>query len=591
MRATETYARMRDATCWEVLRRVSRVVGAQEPHVSAMTTDRSFSLGRTALDRRFCRVLGLSALAVGGATAGLLALARHREPALTTPCEETRLAALRRYIHRQEERGEGGTGARHAGAEGTLGGRVTPVRNARYAVRNNAAPPHLSRAAARTQVQTRGIFAALQAPSAGIVSPFGSMTGDEVGDAYGSGGLGATGTGWGGGGTGGTIGMGNVGTTGHGAGTGSGQGYGSGSARGFAAPVVRPVVSLDPNGRFATTYRPGHGHTAWFDASVARGEMPAATRDLLAELGSHEEPVMAAPVDQALDLRVDLERASLAPTGGPVRLRLALRSSAATVARPTMSVHLVMDISGSMGGDPIVHAREAAHALVERLHDGDHFSLTVFASDARAAVPEGTVGPRRGEILRVIDAIDVEGGTNISAGLSLGYRMAAHGPAVTSANRLVLLLSDGEPTDGITDRDALANMAAVALQEGGIETTSVGVGTRYDGALMSAVADRGAGGYYYVPDSAHIAEALRTELESQSTARRAVESEVAALQVRVRRLQGQLSQAYQRIKSDDGLVSRAKKALSIALTLLDESGAPLAPLPEDGQPTEPTSKD
>jgi TonB family protein len=78
------------------------------------------------------------------------------------------------------------------------------------------------------------------------------MTGDNVGDAFGYGGLGATGTGWGGGGSGeGTIGMGGIGTMGHGSGTGSGQGYGSGAGRGLRSrgttgPTVRaapPTVS------------------------------------------------------------------------------------------------------------------------------------------------------------------------------------------------------------------------------------------------------------------------------------------------------------------------------------------------------------
>ena len=77
----------------------------------------------------------------------------------------------------------------------------------------------------RRMVAQGGIFAALGAPgggSAGAVSPFGSMTGDSLGDAFGYGGLGATGTGWGGGGTGeGTIGLGNIGTMGHGAGRGA----------------------------------------------------------------------------------------------------------------------------------------------------------------------------------------------------------------------------------------------------------------------------------------------------------------------------------------------------------------------------------
>jgi len=197
---------------------------------------------------------------------------------LSASSDDDRLAELRAFIQRQQERQpeqqqqqnedqtEGGTGTRHAGDEGKMGKRDAPVRNNRYAIKNNNQPPQLSRQQARDQVQNRGIFAALGAlgggaagGASGIVSPFGgmtesgldsqnangNMTGDAVGDAFGYGGLGATGTGWGGGGTGeGTIGMGNIGTMGHGSGTGSGQGYGSGAGRGLrgrgtSGPTVR----------------------------------------------------------------------------------------------------------------------------------------------------------------------------------------------------------------------------------------------------------------------------------------------------------------------------------------------------------------
>jgi len=197
---------------------------------------------------------------------------------LSASSDDDRLAELRAFVQRQQERQpeqqqqqnedqtEGGTGTRHAGDEGKMGKRDAPVRNNRFAIKNNNQPPQLSRQQARDQVQNRGIFAALGAlgggaagGASGIVSPFGgmtesgvdnqnangNMTGDAVGDAFGYGGLGATGTGWGGGGTGeGTIGMGNIGTMGHGSGTGSGQGYGSGAGRGLrgrgtSGPTVR----------------------------------------------------------------------------------------------------------------------------------------------------------------------------------------------------------------------------------------------------------------------------------------------------------------------------------------------------------------
>ncbi|HEX7451017.1 MAG TPA: AgmX/PglI C-terminal domain-containing protein, partial [Polyangiaceae bacterium] len=63
------------------------------------------------------------------------------------------------------------------------------------------------------------------------VSARGNMWGDEIGDAFGAGGLGLSGIGEGGGGRGEGIGLGNIGTLGHGAGTGTGQGFGAGHGR------------------------------------------------------------------------------------------------------------------------------------------------------------------------------------------------------------------------------------------------------------------------------------------------------------------------------------------------------------------------
>lgn len=84
------------------------------------------------------------------------------------------------------------------------------------------------------------------------------MLGDDVGDSFGSGGLGLSGTGKGGGGTGeGSIGLGAVGTIGRGAGTGQGQGYGAGGgglgARKQPGPPQAIVRVFSARGGLETT--------------------------------------------------------------------------------------------------------------------------------------------------------------------------------------------------------------------------------------------------------------------------------------------------------------------------------------------------
>jgi Ca-activated chloride channel family protein len=78
-----------------------------------------------------------------------------------------------------------------------------------------------------------------------------------------------------------------------------------------------------------------------------------------------------------------------------------------------------------------------------------------------------------------------------------------------------MLLSDGRANMGTTTA-MLTTRVADAFQDG-IQTSAFGLGADYDAELMSAVADDGAGGYYYLADSKQIASAIETELDARLT--------------------------------------------------------------------------
>ncbi len=67
--------------------------------------------------------------------------------------------------------------------------------------------------------------------------------------------------------------------------------------------------------------------------------------------------------------------------------------------------------------------------------------------------------------------------------------------------RVVLLLSDGRANSGHhRELERLSRLALDAFQ-GGVQTSTFGLGADYDGALMSSIASDGAGGYYYLRES------------------------------------------------------------------------------------------
>lgn len=293
----------------------------------------------------------------------------------------------------------------------------------------------------------------------------------------------------------------------------------------YAVPADAPI---DPNGRFATTYRPGGGHLAAFEAAVSRGIVPEAERAVVGDIGARYAPAYEIPKDRAIALYTDFERTKLPPSGGPVHVRLALQSTEqAATERPRLSVHLVLDVSGSMRGAPMEAARQAAKALVEKLDDKDQFSLVTFSTGAAVKVPAGLVEGRKPEILGTIAGITEGGGTNIGEGLRLGYEEAKKPDPLEDAVRVVMLLSDGRANSGITQPASLSGLALTAFQDG-IQTSTFGLGSDYDGALMSSIAGDGAGGYYYLRDPDQIAPALAVELDKR------LDPVATALELRVR---------------------------------------------------------
>lgn len=154
-------------------------------------------------------------------------------------------------VEEQADNKEGGTGTRAKGEEGSMGNPTTKATNKRYAVQGpkDNPDPHIARQAALREAMEFGLIGLLNTGAAGDpnaptapwgrdtslgtdeISARGNMWGDEIGDAFGAGGLGLSGIGEGGGGRGEGIGLGNIGTLGHGAGTGTGQGFGAGHGR------------------------------------------------------------------------------------------------------------------------------------------------------------------------------------------------------------------------------------------------------------------------------------------------------------------------------------------------------------------------
>lgn len=226
---------------------------------------------------------------------------------------------------------------------------------------------------------------------------------------------------------------------------------------------------------------------------------------------------------RTLSATVMLEHAIVARGGGETELILRVAGGDAPPGPSNVRLHLVIDKSTSMESTwPEVRA--AAETLVRQLREGDSIQIVTYSTDAEEVFPLTRVG--NGQAARAaLHSIQVGGGTNIEAGLHLAYQSAAANVPSASERSVVFLLSDGVPNGGAFTADELGPLAAQA-QAGGCSTTSIGLGTQFDPAVLRAIARAGAGHYEVARGVHELEDVLRTQLLT--------EQNVAARNVTVR---------------------------------------------------------
>lgn len=178
------------------------------------------------------------------------------------------------------------------------------------------------------------------------------------------------------------------------------------------------------------------------------------------------------------------------------------------VDRPPINVSLVLDRSGSMSGEPLRAAREAALRFLGFLGPDDRASVVTFDDEVRTVFGPGAGDdPAAGEAVRRIRS---GGTTNLSGGWLQG-RSHVGERRVEGTNRVVLL-TDGLANQGITDPLQLEELARGATDEG-ISTTCIGFGPHFNEDLLQAMGEAGCGNFWYVEQTDQMGDIFAGEIE------------------------------------------------------------------------------
>jgi Ca-activated chloride channel family protein len=155
-------------------------------------------------------------------------------------------------------------------------------------------------------------------------------------------------------------------------------------------------------------------------------------------------------------------------------------------AKKKADLVLVLDISGSMRGDKLARAKQAAQRLVQGLGTDDRVSLLAFNNNLYWMKQGVRAGPGRDSVLAMIDALDAFGGTSFYDAIADAYAYLKQEPAADSIPAVVVLTDGADSHSQLKLEPLLARIRLTRDSE--IRVFPIGYGAKVAKDVMERIA-------------------------------------------------------------------------------------------------------
>jgi Ca-activated chloride channel family protein len=159
----------------------------------------------------------------------------------------------------------------------------------------------------------------------------------------------------------------------------------------------------------------------------------------------------------------------------------------------------VMDRSGSMSGEKIEQAQNALQFILGQLGEDDRFSIISFNDQLSiwAHTLQPMEKPALTEAWRYVGQLSADGNTDLEAALQAGLEILARSES-REAPQIVVFLTDGLPTAGVTDGALIARLVAGTNARLEARLHVFGVGYDVNSHLLDRLAADNGGTVTYV---------------------------------------------------------------------------------------------
>jgi Ca-activated chloride channel homolog len=178
--------------------------------------------------------------------------------------------------------------------------------------------------------------------------------------------------------------------------------------------------------------------------------------------------------------------------------------------RPDLNLSLILDRSGSMEGEKMIRAREAAMFCVDQMLATDRLSVVTFDDRIEVLFPSEPVTNKQA-MKELISRVTARNSTAlheawVRGGLTVSERLIDQG-----INRVVLI-TDGLANVGVTNTDEIVTQAQGLFQRG-VSTSTIGIGADFNEDLLMPMAQAGGGNAWHVVEPDDMQHIFQIELE------------------------------------------------------------------------------